>query len=449
MKWVVVAVALAAAFPLAEWLRRNPQQHPKVWMLMGALPFLIAFTPHLDIAPISWPAWPGYAKGIEFSLLDLLALAMFISLPRTSHPLPFRLSMSFYFFAVLLSVFQAPVPMAAAFYVWQLARVFLVYAVIARASTDERVVMALLKGLTIGLCFQACLVIWQRFGLGVLQASGSFAHQNFLGLVSHFVVLPVFALLLAGRWKWWTVAAPIAGLIVAVLTASRAAIGLTGAGLMLVFVLSAARKWTPAKAKIAMFGAIAAMVLVPLAISSLERRFEFQPLSDQYDERAAFERAASMIVADHPLGIGSNNYVPFANLGGYMERAGVVWGGRSRSTSVHNIYWLAAAETGYLGLLALVLLLWRIGATAITTGWRNRNDSRGDLLLGLGASVLIVSVHSYFEWIFFHALSQYLLGMTAGLVAGIAQQLRSHGVVFSDSVGAENRPKLGRAQRQS
>ena len=126
MKWIALAVLLASIFPLAGWLRRNPREVPKFWMLMGVLPFVMV-TFHLFVAIISWAGWPGYVKGAEFSTLDALAIALYLSLPRLTQRIPFRLSMALYFTAVLLSVFQAGVPMASLFYAWQLARMFLVY----------------------------------------------------------------------------------------------------------------------------------------------------------------------------------------------------------------------------------------------------------------------------------------------------------------------------------
>src|SRR5262249_18417046 len=109
---------------LTGWLRRNPWALPRVMLLVGFLPFAIVPL-HLYLALISWPEWPGYVKGMEFSLLDGVALAVYFSLPRGRGKLHFRVSMALYFAAVLLAVFQAQVTQAALFYPWQLARVFL------------------------------------------------------------------------------------------------------------------------------------------------------------------------------------------------------------------------------------------------------------------------------------------------------------------------------------
>jgi O-antigen ligase len=420
VKWIFFAIAVAGILPLAGWLRRNPQQHPKVWMLVGSMPFLVTALPRLEILLYGWPSWPGMSQGIEISALDVLMLAIYLALPRARHPLPFKISMAFYLSAVLLSATQALLPFATFFYAWQLARVFLVYAVVTKACSDERVAPSLLKGMAIGLCLQACVVIWERVGLGAIQGSGTFVHQNLLGIVSHFVVFPWFALLLAGERGWWPAITPLAGGIIAALTASRATIGLFGLGVAVAFVFSVARKWTARKAQVALFGAVVIAALAPVALSSLEKRFARDTLSD-YDERAELVSSAAMMLSDRPLGIGANNFVVYNNTRGYADQTQIAW--QSRTAIVHNIYWLTLAETGYLGLVALGLLLLRPLTVALRCGWRNRGDRRGDLMIGFATALLIVYIHAYFEWVLFLTQAQYMLAMTTGMIAGLAQEM--------------------------
>src|ERR1039458_3824608 len=114
-------MALACVLPLAGRLRGTPRETPKIWMLVGFLT-LQGGPLHMFMAIDSWAGmWPGYTQGVEISLLDLIILAIYISLPRGKDSLPFRFAIAFYFFAVLLSVFQASLPRAALFYPWQLA----------------------------------------------------------------------------------------------------------------------------------------------------------------------------------------------------------------------------------------------------------------------------------------------------------------------------------------
>jgi hypothetical protein len=331
--------------------------------------------------------------------------------------------MAFYFFAVLLSTIQTDVPMAAIFYLWQIGRMFLVYAAVARGCAVPRVPIALLQGMAAGLLMEAGLVLWQRIGSNMIQAVGTFGHQNLLGMISHFVVFPFFALMLAGRNGRFPMMVVFAGVIVEVLTTSRATVGLAAFGYATVFVLSALRQWTSRKALVLLTGAMLGAAVTPLALSSVAHRGT-ESIESSDEERIAFQTAAAMMLADHPMGVGANNYVIVANSGGYNAAAGVAPTLGSRSAHVHNIYRLVAAETGYLGLIAFVILLLCPLAVTLRAFWRYRTDYRADMLIGLGTALLVVYVHSFFEWIFITHPAQYMFAMDIGLVAGLAQQLR-------------------------
>jgi O-antigen ligase len=421
MKWTIFAIGLIGMVPLIQVLRRKPLEQPWIWILLGFFPVLLSVVPYLNLSAIAWPIWPGNVKGFQITALDLYALAVYVALPRGRQPIPFRLSMIFYFSAVLLSIFFAQVSFAAVFYAWQLARMFLIYAVVIKSGADERIVGWLMKGMAAGLVLEAFMTIWERFVQGIIQTGGSFGHQNYLGMTSYFVIFPFFALLMAGQRGWLTAITPLAGTIIWVLTASRATLGLGGFGLIALFIVSALRKWTARKARVLLFGAVILAILIPVGLSSLETRFAANPLADDYDERAVLIDVAAKILSDHPMGIGANNFTLVANTGGYYARAPLSW--MSSGAIVHNIYWLTAAETGYLGIIALVILLLHPLVVALHCGWRHRKDQRGDLLLGIGMALLIVYIHSYFEWIFLTMDIQYLFAIMVGLVGGLATQL--------------------------
>jgi O-antigen ligase len=425
VKWVSLTILLAAVLPLSRWLRRNPLHAPKLWNLLGFLPFALSFA-HLDMAIISWLGWPGYLKGAEFSALDALALALYLSLPGTRRAVPFRLSMSLYFLATVVSAFQATEPTAALFYSWQLARMFLVYVTVAKGCADPRVPLAILKGMAAGLFVEAVVATWERVALGMVQAPGTMSHQNLLGMMTHFVAPPAFAMLLSGQAAGWvlSLAAPI-GLTIDVLTTSRGALGFSLLGFAIIFILSSLRKWTARKRTVLAIGVLGALAIIPIAISSFDRRFSDQAdlIASDYNERAAFEKVATLMLADNPMGKGANHYVVAANLGGYNDRAGVIPVPGSEGANVHNVYFLVAAETGYLGLITFVLMLLRPLSVALVCGWDNRSDQRGDILIGLGVTLLIVYLHGLFEWIFVLLETQYMFAIDLGLVAGLATRL--------------------------
>jgi O-antigen ligase len=269
-----------------------------------------------------------------------------------------------------------------------------------------------------------------------------------LGLATHFVAYPALAVLLASKRGWVPLAGAGLGVLVAILTASRATIGLVGAGYALTIVLSCARMMTARKTAAAVFALVGLAAATPLAIMSLDRRYEaIGSPSQGYDERAAFEKAALLILDENPFGIGPNQYVTVANSQGYSARAGVAWNSGSRAAHVHNTFLLVAAETGYVGLITFAVLVLRALWVGLRGAFRFRKDPRGELLLGVGVGLLMAIVHSFYEWVLVLSPLQFLMGINMGLIAGLAMNLGywKRRVVRSSEIGrvSTSGPALG------
>lgn len=427
MKWFFLFVEIAAVLPLANWLRHNRRYFNTA---CGILAFL-ALKPgllHVDMALISWSGfWRGYVQGFEFFLIDFFAVAIFLSLPNQQRRLrvPFLFGALCYFAAVSLSVFQAGPYLASLFYVWQLARIILLAVIVSKACADEHVAKAMITGIAVAICFQTLDAVWERFGHGVLRAAGSVGSENLLGVLSHFIVFPAFALALAQRRDKFFLLATAAGILVAVLTTSRATVVATALGLALVFMLSAMRGWTIRKSTVTGLAALGLLLLVPLVVSSFSTRFTEQNITDVFgdDSRTYMENAARSIISDHPMGIGANQYIVVANTQGYNVKAHVTW--VNMNTDVHNSYLLITAETGYLGLVTFLIMILPPLIAALRYGLRAKNnDMRGDMLIGIGVSLLIVYLHAFYEWLFLTSQVQYLFAISVGMVGGLIRQLR-------------------------
>lgn len=418
--------------PIVMALRQNERFAPLLWQVIGAACFLSSAVGQLGISVIDWSYYSGHTKGLEITIIDILMVAIFISQPSQKHAakLPFRIPMLLYFCTVTVSVFFASVQMASVFYLWQLLRMYLVFAVTARACSDQRVVPALLKGLAIGLITEACYVLYQKYALGLLQPPGTFPHQNTLGLVSNLVAIPVIGLLLAHRGSRIFSLTPVAGMMIAASTASRATMGLAGIGLVITYFLSLIYETTRRKVMLGAVGLLLAAVVIPVALGSFQQRVEVQSQAQydnsEYDERVAYVKAASMMLDDHPLGVGANNFVIVANTGGYYDRAGIAAVFQSRSGHVHNIYWLTLAETGYAGLIALLLVLVYPVYVSLRFAWKFRGHPEAELLSGLGVALLITCLHSNYEWLLITALPQYFVAINIGLIAGLCMRLNDH-----------------------
>jgi O-antigen ligase len=423
MKWAVLFVLTVLVRPLSIRLRNNADLRLRFFAVVGFLPFVLGNW-HLYWAVLNW-GWGGYVKGAEVSLLDFIAFSLYLSLPPPGVRLPFRRLMVIYLAATALSALQALYPVAALFYPLQLGRTFLVCASVYRGvCMDRRVSDAVLKGFAAGMLLEVVVAGWQR-AHGVLQTPGTLSSQNHLGMISQFVIFPFFAVILGGRGGRLAPAVVVAGLVIAVLTASRGTIALDFVGLAIVFVLSALGQWTPRKTKVLWAGVAATAVVTLLAASALQQRFHGGPelgLSEEDGERLKFKEAAADMLADHPMGVGANHFNMVANVGGYFTRVGELWGA-GRASNVHNVYWLVAAETGYIGLIAFVAFLLPPLIAGLRCGFRHRTEPTGDVLLGLGVALLVVYVHSFEEWIFVVIETQYILAIVMGLIAGLAQKL--------------------------
>lgn len=422
---LLLAVGLGLLVPFTVWIRGGAVLDRRLWILFGLLPFLQPALPQLDVALVSWGAdWPGLVTGIEVTAFDLLVLGIYLGQSGPRQRSPYSAILAFYIAAVLFSLLQAAEPLAAFFYFWQVCRVGLMLVVVARASADPAVLRYILTGMALGVLLEGLVTAYQRFGLGIIQTTGTFAHQNTLGLVLHLAVFPLVALLLAGRRDWMTLMVPVIGLGTIVLTTSRAALLYATLGLVLVYGLSSLRRFTLRKSLMGAAGGLVLLALAPLALDSFEKRFEANPLNEhEYNERAAFERAAKAILLDNPFGVGANHYVYVAKNFGYSDQAGVIANEGNRNNLVHNVFLLAASETGWPGLVGLVLLLGYPMIRAFRVGWSRRAGYEGDLLIGLGVGLLMVCLHSTLEYILLLRESLYLFAVVVGLVLSVSRRV--------------------------
>ena len=419
MKWVFLLAVLMLAPALAGMLRSNPRYLVHTCFALGVTIFVLG--PKLWTAPIAWPGWPGPVKGTEVSFIDAIAVALIASTRSVRIPLSIKLSFAIYCLAIVISTFAAYQPMAAIFYAWQLVRTAVLLIAIARVCvTEPRAPVALLAGLGVGVMFESALVVKQYLG-GSARPGGNLETANFLGLAADFAVFTTLSLMLGTRRFWWPAATVTAGFLIAVLGGSRATSGLFAIGLILTTFLSIQHK--KASRKYAFAGALALLLLasVPVMLWAASRRTEESKISSDA-ERAAMKVAARMIIADHPLGVGANQYVVVANTGGYSARAGVAWNEDSRAAPVHDTYYLITAELGFLGLIGLLAMLASFIALGVRTLRRHLPDETGELVPGLLATMILVAIHINFEFVFMDFILHDLFAISAGLLIAIASR---------------------------
>ena len=420
MKWIVLGGLLALIPVLTALLRSKPNFIVHACYFMGLMVFF--FDPYLNIGPVTWD-WTGVIKGIEITIVDIIALSIILATRPVRTPLSLKIGLGIYVLALILSSLMAQVPTPAVFYIWQFCRAVVVFMAVARATaTQKGAPFALVAGLGTATIIQALVAAKQYVG-GDPAAGGTLGHRNILGLTSHFAVMPAFALLLAGRRTLPAVAVVVAGAVIALTGGGRATIGLFGIGVVVTTVLSMRHKMTGRKGAMAGLAVLLLVLSAPAMMWAVGRRSVEARISSN-EERAAMTFAARMIIADHPLGVGPNQYLMVANLGGYSERAGVAWNFANRSAPVHNSYLLVWAELGIIGLIGLITILFSTVMVGLKAMRRLAWEERSELMIGLLAAVIVASGHIAFEWLFITNYVHDLLAMSLGALVGITATLR-------------------------
>lgn len=416
---IVALIIILLTYPaLVAWLRANPRKMHWAYFGLGLLPFMTGAL-NLDASIISWPTWSGYAKGLVITVEDTLALAIVTVLRKPRGMPPLIGFFALYLVAVTMSVSVSNIPTATWFYVFQVLRMILLFWAVAKIAGNDDALRWLAMGLAAGVSYQAGMCIWQKAG-GAFQTPGTMGHQNLLGMMSHFVMLPLLAMLLGGVRSRLMMLGVFSSLIVVALGASRGTVGFSLMGVAALIALSIYRRSTPHKWRMVGFAALALAVTSPFIYQGMEKRFiQLDRATGGYDERAAFERAAKLMFADHPMGVGANQYIVVANTQGYSSRGGVTWSSGSLSTNVHNLYLLAAAETGWIGRATLMLLFAAIIFAGLRFAFQSRRDPRGDIVLGATVAVAVTAAHSLYEWIWVTFPAQYVFVISAGIISGL------------------------------
>jgi O-antigen ligase len=423
MHFIAAAFVILTYPAFVAWMKANPRQIHWAYFGLGLLPFTLNSW-NLDGALINWFAWGGYVKGMIITVLDSLALAVITTHrgPRGLPPLSGYLIA--YLLAALLSVAFADVTMGSTFYPFQLVRVLILMVAVAKIAPDEKALTWLAMGLSAGITYQAYFCITQKLN-GAFQTSGRMGHQNLLGMMAQFVLLLLLAMLAKGTRNRVIMLGVIMSLTVIGLGASRGAVGFSLLGVGVFMVLTIIRQPSRRKWQVIGFASLALALTSPMIIQGMNNRFGQLAQSGQKGavdaERLAFERAAKAMFADHPMGVGANQYVIVANGQGYSHRAGVIWNWTSRAANVHNTYLLVAAETGWAGLLTFIAMF----IAVIVAGWRfsfqNKRDPRGDVVLGCTVTIMMMAIHIQYEWIWVLYQQQYTFAIALGIIGGMTR----------------------------
>jgi hypothetical protein len=427
VRYIILAVGIAGIYPLGLLARRIRWLPIVLTYLVGILPFLGFNWLTIDFLE---QIYRGESRSFQIAVLDLVAAALFVALPRPKHPTPYRASRYVYLFFAVFSISAAVVPLYSLMSLTNLVRAYFLLMVVSRLAENPELANSLARGLAVGVIYSAVIALKQRYFDGMHQVTGGFEHANSLGMAVNLVAPIALAVIFAGKGDKLGVATVGSAAVCVVLGLSRGSMMMFAFGSGLVIMGSLVRQVTRQKVYVTVALFLATVLLLGKSADSIIERFVTAPESS-VESRDRFEDAAEAMLDDSFFGIGLNQYSYVLDHGGYADRFEMP--DIDRDGLCHHIYWLTAAELGWFGLFAY---LWLIAApfwTAIRGAFRFKRDVRGDVLLGCAAGMATMHVHGLAEWIPRQPSMMYLFWTVVGLTAAMSRQAEAASVSVSRS----------------
>ncbi|MBW2463596.1 MAG: O-antigen ligase family protein [Deltaproteobacteria bacterium] len=418
MNYIALAIGVLGIYPLALVARKVGWVPAVLSGLIGLLPFL-----GFDALTFDFFQQPyrGEARSLEISVLDLIAAALYFALPEAKQPSPYRASRYTYFAIVLFSLTVAPIALHSLFSVGNLVRAYFLLGVVTRLAEKPELANALGRGLALGVVYSAGLALRQRYVDGMFQVTGGFEHANSLGMAVNLVAPIALAVLLETKFDKLAFATIAGAAICVVLALSRGALMMFGFACGLVILGSLYRQVTRRKIYITILLAFGTLLVLGKSADSIVERFVTAPAAS-VAARDRFEDAAQAMVEDNVFGVGINQYSYVLEHRGYADEFEMP--PVDRDGLAHHIYWLTAAELGWLGLL---VYLWLIATPWWTAAWgalRSKGDVRGAVMLGCAAGMTVMHAHGVAEWAARQSSLMYIFWTIAGLAAAMSRSVK-------------------------
>ena len=244
-----------------------------------------------------------------------------------------------------------------------------------------------------------------RFGaMGFFTSRLTFGHGA--TVLAAFLLGALAAGAVPRRRIWIAAGAAVLGLAAVAATFDRAAWLATGAAAALITIGS------PSRVRRALLPALALMLLLASLHGGIRERFGSSFSAGANSDRVFLWTQAMRIIRDHPLrGVGFGNYPRVC--GRYYDQVDPAFGMR---TWAHNLELSTLAETGPLGLLAL---LWLLSSAAVALRQRRRP---GGLALGGLAALIAFFVIAQAHDVLYDTKVMYGLWLLLGLSLSPAEE---------------------------
>ena len=388
-------------------------------------------TDRIDVNFLSHYWYRGTTRGLEFSLVDVLAISVFVGSllmprPRNSRlywPASFGLMLLFLLYAGFSVMFSDP-KVYGVFELSKMVRGLFFFLAAAMYVRSEREIRVLVLALCCAVCFEGVWALKQRLIDGIARVPGTLDHENSLSMYL-CLVSPIFVAAatssLPKLLRVLSIVAIGAASLTIVMTISRAGIPIFALVMLGATAFCASWRVTPKK--------LFATALVVLCVAGLffktwprlnERfagdSFKDEYLDDQQEGRGYYLRLAMAIMDDKFFGVGLNNWSYWVSkkysamvVGRSYDDYDDLHTDKPDDETVENLVWAAPAhnlaaltvgELGVPGLLLFTLLWGRWFQMGLRFLFKRSPEAMHRLGVGLFFGLCGIFLQSLTEWTF-------------------------------------------------
>lgn len=392
-----------------------------------------------DVANINFASmeyYRGPERGFEVSLTDLIAWALVGALLlRASGKLrwlPYNSLWMLAFFGVAcLATAMAEDRLLACFTLFKFARMYVVFWCVANCLRLDREYRPVWMGMAAISALMTAIALKQKYVDGIFRIYGPFDHSN---TIPSFLILIIPVLLMWGlgdrrlrRAEVLISLAGVLGMLFAVIaTLSRAGLLVAAGSVLGVLVAANARAYSGRVAVTSLLVCVGALGSGLKAADTLIERFRDAP-QESAEAREEFNVAAGMMVRDHFLGVGLNNFSLVLTQTPEYRQHFRAMAGEQQAGVAHQIYLLTAAEMGYPGLVLFLVVIGRFGWLAAKGAWRSRS-LEGLLLFAFALGFCGLYALGFLEWTLRISPVTCLFVIAAGVCAALAEIAQAQAV---------------------
>lgn len=418
---------------------------------------LAVFAERLDVNFLSEAWYRGTTRGIQVSLLEIFAVALFAGCmmrrredeegPRWFWPGSLALMLLYFLYAIISVVISEP----RLYGVFELSKivaailVFLASAAYVRGQREWTILVVAL-GLAVG--FEGIWAVKQKFLAHLDRVAGTLDHANSLSMYLCMATPLIVAIAYAG-WNPWLrrfcgVCAGL-GAVGLLLTVSRAGIPVFGAVCFATFLACASWKFSFRMVFVRVGLALSGAVLLAAIWGQIMSRYGEASLQEEYldahvDGRGIYLRLAKNIASDHFFGVGLNNWSYHVsrtygrqlgfNFEDYDYLVSVygtddiarVFGDAYLAAPAHNLAALTLGELGIPGLILFLLMWGRWFSLGLPFLFGPRSDARRTMGVGIFFCICGIFGQSITEWVFRQTPIILTFHILLGALAAVAAQ---------------------------